>query len=201
MTTNHLTVNTHYGLGQLFERIENGLKLKGVDLDNVSVDDLSAVDAFHTRGRSSTEELALLGNINEQTQLLDIGSGLGGSCRFLSNRYGCVATGLDLTDEYVEVADRLTLLVGMEEKVKFFQGNATTLPFDDNSFDVVWTEHAQMNIVDKTKFYAEVSRVLRPNGAFCFTIFLAVARNQPFRYRGQKTIQSATWQWSPKPRK
>ena len=38
------------------------------------------------------------------------------------------------------------------------------LPFDDASFDIVWTEHAQMNIGDKAQLYDEIARVLRPSG-------------------------------------
>ena len=50
----------------------------------------------------------------------------------------------------------------------FRHGSALALPFDDASFDVVWTEHAQMNVADKPAFYREIARVLRPGGRLAF---------------------------------
>ncbi len=38
------------------------------------------------------------------------------------------------------------------------------MPFEDASFDVVWTQHASMNIADKDRLYAEMHRVLGPGG-------------------------------------
>ena len=37
------------------------------------------------------------------------------------------------------------------------------MPFDNNSFDVVWTQHASMNIADKSRLYSEMYRVLKSN--------------------------------------
>ena len=42
------------------------------------------------------------------------------------------------------------------------------MPFDSGSFDLVWTEHVQMNISDKHAFYREIGRVIRPNGLLLF---------------------------------
>jgi sarcosine/dimethylglycine N-methyltransferase len=40
----------------------------------------------------------------------------------------------------------------------------TELPFDDGSFDVVVSQHVQMNVADKARLYAEARRVLAPGG-------------------------------------
>jgi ubiquinone/menaquinone biosynthesis C-methylase UbiE len=44
-------------------------------------------------------------------------------------------------------------MVNMQDKVELWQGNALRIPFEDQSFNIVWTEHVQMNIADKKKFY------------------------------------------------
>ena len=86
--------------------------------------------------------------------------------------------GIDLTDEYVDVANKLTELVNLTDKVSFKQGSALELPFSSESFDIVWTEHTQMNIADKEKFYGELSRVLKPKGRLVFhDIFFGTASN------------------------
>jgi SAM-dependent methyltransferase len=55
------------------------------------------------------------------------------------------------------------------------------MPFPDGSFDVVWTQHASMNIPDKARFYGEIARVLRPGGRFALFDVLADA-NQPIHF-------------------
>ena len=52
----------------------------------------------------------------------------------------------------------------MSDLVDYRQGDALQLPFPDVSFDVVWTQHASMNIADKPRLLAEAYRVLRPGG-------------------------------------
>ncbi len=101
-------------------------------------------------------------------QLLDVGCGLGGSARYLASEYQCKVTGIDLTSEYVDTANVLTRQVGLDHLIKFQQGNALNLPFEDAFFDVVWTEHTQMNIADKHGFYGEIARVLKPQGCLLF---------------------------------
>jgi SAM-dependent methyltransferase len=150
------------------DRIDAGLKALGVDPAALSVDDVAAVDAFHIRGREATVELAARAGLEAADRVLDVGSGLGGSARYLAVEYGCEVVGVDLTDEYVEVAEELAKRVGLDCRVSYCQGSALELPFEDASFDVVWTEHVQMNIEDKGTFYREIARVLRPGGRLMF---------------------------------
>ena len=168
MTELTTSISNHYGISKLLDRVLDGLRQAGKNIDDLEVDDLAPVDAFHTRGRESTMELASLASLDSSHQVLDVGCGIGGSARYLSKQVGCHVTGLDLTPEYIEVANRLTEMVGLEESVRFVQGSALDLPFDDASFDVVWTEHAQMNIPHKQQFYNEIGRVLKPGGHLLF---------------------------------
>jgi MPBQ/MSBQ methyltransferase len=73
-------------------------------------------------------------------------------------------TVLDLTAAYCRAGERLTAWAGLGERVRFQHGDALELPFDDGSFDVVWTQHSSMNIADKRRLYAGFRRVLRPGG-------------------------------------
>ncbi|MGI9517702.1 MAG: class I SAM-dependent methyltransferase [Pirellulaceae bacterium] len=180
MTHQPDSVTRHYTVGGIMDKIESGLQQIGKDTDSITVDDLSAVDAFHTRGRESTVELATLAELQPQDRVLDVGCGLGGSARFLANKYGCHVTALDLTPEYIEVATELSRLTDMQERTAFETGDATALPFADDTFDVVWTEHAQMNIADKDKFYAEIARVLRPGGRLVFHDIFAASGDPDF---------------------
>jgi SAM-dependent methyltransferase len=54
--------------------------------------------------------------------------------------------------------------MGLENRVTHQPGNALELPFEDNSFDAVWTQNSGMNIADKESLYAGFKRVIRPKG-------------------------------------
>lgn len=162
------SIDGHYGVGGVLDLILSTLCSMGKDINNLNPSDLAPVDEFHIRGREATVELADVAGVTPGLSVLDVGSGLGGSVRYLAAERGCRATGLELTQEYVEVSWDLAKLVGLEERVDFRQGSALKIPFDDSTFDLVWTEHAQMNIEEKDKFYSEIARVLKPGGRLAF---------------------------------
>jgi len=162
------SVERHYGRGGILDSILRSLAAMGKDVGALVPADLAPVDQFHIRGREATVELANRASIMPGLSVLDVGCGLGGSVRYLAAERGCRATGADLTPEYVDVATELAKLVGLAGAVEFRQASALALPFGDATFDVVWTEHVQMNIADKRAFYAELARVLVPGGRLVF---------------------------------
>ncbi|HHZ83133.1 MAG TPA: methyltransferase domain-containing protein [Nitrospirales bacterium] len=168
MSHSHEQVQDHYEVGQLLDSILNALTEMGKDPNQLVPADLAPVDEFHTRGRQATIELATLAQLKPDLRILDVGCGLGGSVRYLASEHGCHTTGIDLIREYVDVATALAQLVGLSEVVTFHHGSALDLPFEDESFDVAWTEHAQMNIEHKAQFYGEIARVLKSKGRFAF---------------------------------
>ena len=161
-------VADHYGVGDIGQRVLSAVEASGKDPDSLTVEDLSAVDEFHIRGRGATEELARWADVRPEHSVLDVGSGIGGTARYLAATAGCQVIGVDLTEEYCRVAESLSERVGLAERTSFRQGSALDLPFDEASFDVVWTEHVQMNIADKARFYGELARVLKPGGQLAF---------------------------------
>jgi ubiquinone/menaquinone biosynthesis C-methylase UbiE len=56
--------------------------------------------------------------------------------------------------------------VGLGSRVSFTQGDATNLPFENQTFDAAMTIHVAMNIAAKDKMYLEARRVLKPGGGF-----------------------------------
>ena len=161
-----VAVERHYTRPNLENTILSALKNTGKDVERLTVDDLAPIDEFHTRGREATANLAsLLGkNLQPNFHVLDVGSGIGGPSRYLASRFGCHVTGLDLVEEYCRVADSLAKRVKLDNLLTYRQGDATHIPFDDATFDVVWTQHASMNIAYKKRFYSELHRVLKTGG-------------------------------------
>ncbi|GAC1451298.1 MAG: class I SAM-dependent methyltransferase [Ktedonobacterales bacterium] len=166
-------ISGHYGWSGLMERIEQELRQHGIDPQRVTVDQLAPVDNYHSFRLAGTLALARLAAITGADRVLDVGGGIGGPARQLAHRFGCQVTVLDLTPEYCAVGETLTRWTRLTDKVSFVCGNALALPFPDGSFDVVWTQHASMNIPDKARLYSDVARVVRRGGRFALFDVLA----------------------------
>lgn len=161
-------VAAHYTESNLLTAILQALTEQGVDTASLTPDDLAPVDEFHIRGREATVELAELAGVQPDWHVLDLGSGLGGSSRFLAHNYRCTVTGIDLTPEYVDLATALSDKVGLTPGTSFQQANALETGIPGDHFDLVWTQHVTMNIEDKAALYREVFRLLKPGGRFVF---------------------------------
>ena len=159
-------VSKHYAHGDLTEAIRAALVKQGKRADAVTADDLAPVDEFHVGGRKASADFLDQLGFDKQTQVLDVGCGLGGPARFVANRYGSRVTGIDLTAEYVETGNALCQWVGLSENVSLHQGSALALPFGEASFDGAYMMHVGMNIEDKERLASEVARVLRPGAVF-----------------------------------
>ena len=157
-------IHSYYSPNDLYNRILEGLAELGKELSEVTLDDLQPVDEFHIRGDAATKELIKLAEFTSDMHILDVGCGIGGSTRRLSHQTGCFATGIDLSEEYIDTAERLTQLLNMQERVKFHAASALELPFDDNTFDGVWSLQMNMNVEDKLSWLKEVYRVIKPGG-------------------------------------
>jgi ubiquinone/menaquinone biosynthesis C-methylase UbiE len=174
-------IQQHYARFDLGAAILAALARAGKDVDNLGPEDLAPIDEFHIRGRQATLELARAARLDATKQVVDVGSGIGGPSRCLATGFGCRITGVDLTDEYCRVATMLAERTGLSHLVSYRQGDALNLPFPDESFDVVWTQHAAMNIEDKATLYREMQRVLKPGGALAIYDVLA-GPGGPVRY-------------------
>ncbi|MFO1047932.1 MAG: class I SAM-dependent methyltransferase [Geminicoccaceae bacterium] len=184
-------VVAHYGRGDLLARIEAALRESGKDPELPTIDDLAGVDEFHSRGREATRELADLLPSALDTELLDVGSGIGGPARFLAATRGYRVAGVDLTPEYVEVANELARRCGLADRVRFLAGDALALPFADASFAAAYTQHVAMNIADKAGLYRELARVLRP-GATLVIHDILQGSGGPLRYPAPWSADGST---------
>lgn len=159
-----LRVAEHYTNGKLLSSIANGLERLGKFPDTATTDDLGPVDEFHIGGRPATESFLDQLDVRAQDHVLDAGCGLGGASRFVAEKYGCRVTGIDLTEEYIETGRALCSWVGLSGQVTLDQGNATALPYPDESFDKAYMLHVGMNIADKLTLAWELGRVIKRGG-------------------------------------
>ena len=166
-------LNAHYARKDLMAVITDALARAGKADGPLTPDDLAPFDQFHSRGKEATVDMARRAQIGRTDKVLDVGGGIGGAARFLAQEHGCHVTVIDLTEEFCRVGAMLTARAGLTERVTFRHGTALALPFPDESFDVVWTQHSTMNIGDKAALTRELVRVLGPSGRLVMHEILA----------------------------
>lgn len=151
-----------------YQRILDAIEKSGVSQADITRKQTSAFDEFHVRGRTVSEELFSQTELNKDSFALDLGCGLGGTCRMLAEKYDCTVHGIDYSEQHIQTATSLSELIGLNHKTLFNQGDATNLTYPSDHFDLIITQHVQMCIADKEKLYSEVKRVLKKGGQFIY---------------------------------
>jgi len=109
-------------------------------------------------------------------KVLDIGCGNGPLTIQIAKRYPqAEAIGIDCWGKAWEyskrVCDRNAAIEGVAERIAFERASASSLPFDDEAFDVVVSNlvfHEVRDVRDKKKLIKEALRVVRKGGWFVF---------------------------------
>lgn len=113
---------------------------------------------------NTNAQLANLGKITSKDRVLDAGCGVGGSSIFLAKNYGCQVTGITLSERQVRTASRFAAQNGVAHLVDFQRMDYTKTGFPEGHFDVVWAIESMQTATDKSLFFKEMRRVLKPGG-------------------------------------
>ncbi len=103
-------------------------------------------------------------NIKPTDQVLDAGCGVGGSAIWMARQYGNRATGLTVSSQQAKYGAKHAKRQGVGALVDFEVADFCRMPFEDESFDVVWALESSCYAVNKGDFLDEAWRVLRPGG-------------------------------------
>ena len=174
-----IQIETQYSTGASRQAIEQALVAAGKDLGHLRPEDLTLLEDFHTMGRIATAQLADLVEITPSDEVLDAGSGIGGTARYVAERSRCRVVAVDLTEEYCQAARWLNRLVGLDDRITVRQGDVTDLPFGDATFTLMFSQHVQMNVADKSLLYREARRVLAGGGRLAVWDIVAGEGGEP----------------------
>jgi sarcosine/dimethylglycine N-methyltransferase len=132
--------------------------LSGAALADLTQDQLDQFDQFHAGGTEAVDRLLRALRLTPGMTVLDVGSGLGGPARQVARIAGCRVVGVDVTPAYVDAAQALTDAAGLAGQVRYQCGDVAAL--GSTRFDAAYTMHVQMNVVDKSEFFAQIARRL-----------------------------------------
>lgn len=117
-------------------------------------------------GKLATDWLIANGDFRKDKKVLEVACNMGTTAIEIAKQFGCEVIGIDLDEDALEKARQNIAENKLEALVKVERANATKLPFDDNSFDIVINEAmlTMLPIEAKEKAIREYLRVLKPNG-------------------------------------
>jgi len=124
------------------------------------------IDAASKR---TVERMAAKVQITPETRVLDIGAGYGGAARHLARTYGCKVSCLNLSEVENERNREFNRAEGLEHLIEVKDGSFEDIPYQDNAFDLVWSQDAILHSGDRQRVLEEVTRVLTGKGDFVFT--------------------------------
>lgn len=151
-------------------------------------------DASETKEQAQVNLIKLLlriSKIDENSTVLDVGCGIGGTSRYLASTLGCSVTGITISTKQVEIANRLTKAEAAKDHpaeseaepaepdadgfVKLGRGKVRFVELDAEkmgdffagrgaSFDAVWISEALSHFPNKALFFENAFKVLKPGG-------------------------------------
>lgn len=115
-------------------------------------------------------EMFSLLHLGNSSRVLEIASGSGGPAVFMVKETGCHLTGLEYDKNGVDNSLKLAEANGLTKKMEFLHGDASEkLPFEDDSFDAVFTIDAINHLKNRENVLKEFYRVLKPGGRLLYT--------------------------------
>ncbi|POP42303.1 SAM-dependent methyltransferase [Superficieibacter electus] len=117
-------------------------------------------------GIEATEWLFSQARLTLESQVLEIACNMATTAIELAQRFGCQVIAVDMDKDALAKAKANVVAHGLEQHIQVMPANANSLPFADNSFDVVINEAMLTMYADKAKakLLGEYYRVLKPGG-------------------------------------
>jgi len=132
--------------------------------------------SHHAALLNSNRVLADLAGIAPGDRVLDAGCAVGGSSAWLASHRGASVVGITIVPSQVELARRLVRKRGLEDRVRFELADYCATPYPDASFDCAWALESLCHASNKSDFYREMARVIRPGGRLVVAEYMRTAR-------------------------
>ncbi|ALN77062.1 MULTISPECIES: class I SAM-dependent methyltransferase [Staphylococcus] len=117
-------------------------------------------------GKKATDWLIKQGQFSKNKRVLEVACNMCTTSIYLAQTYGCQIDAIDLNKKALMHGQQNVKNAGLENLIHTQQANALSLPFEDQSFDIVLNEAmlTMLPLVAKTQALKEYYRVLKPGG-------------------------------------
>ncbi len=128
-------------------------------------------ESIYEASQRSVEKMTELikDRVNENTRVVDVGAGYGGTARYFADKFGCKVDCLNLSEKENDLNREKNEKLGYQDLVNVYGGNFEALPFSDDQYELAIAQDALLHSGAKEKVFEEVDRVLKSGGDFIFT--------------------------------
>jgi ubiquinone/menaquinone biosynthesis C-methylase UbiE len=121
------------------------------------------------------EQMMSIAKVTKDTPVLEIGCGCGGTAIWIAKKYGCHVMATELNPHGLETGKKLAAEAGLSHSVSFqLVDGAKPLPFDANSYNVVFCNDTMCHIPNRAAVLDDWKRVLKPGGFIVYTDAMVV---------------------------
>lgn len=172
MTDSAHTLPVPEAVGELYDRLTLSAMRDGTFNTNVHIGYWDSPDSWATVEEAMdrlTDVFIERLRADASSHVLDLGCGVGGPGLRLADRTGARVTGISISEEQINTANRLAVEAGLADRTTFQHADAMRLPFENDSFDAVMALESICHMPDRQQVFTEVARVLRPGGRIVLT--------------------------------
>jgi sterol 24-C-methyltransferase len=149
-------------------------------------------ESYETAMKRLEYYLAYKMEIKKDQKVLDVGCGVGGPMREVARFSGAKVVGLNNNLYQIKKGEKYNSEAGLSSLCSFSQADyMQRFPFEDNTFDGVFTLEAICYAPDREKVYAEIFRVLKPGAYFAGTDWCMTEKynpNDPLHFKLKESI-------------
>ncbi|MBX2814851.1 MAG: class I SAM-dependent methyltransferase [Saprospiraceae bacterium] len=140
---------------------------------------------FYQKGEADThfpalshtnQVLATNARVADGQRILDAGCGLGDSAFWLARHFKVDVVGVSISSRQIDQCNRKAAIEALKGSTTFVTADFTNTPFAEGSFDVIWACESICHAAEKSDFYREASRLLKPGGRIVVAEYLRRSR-------------------------
>ena len=131
-----------------------------------TLEEISDIDQLHYNGTKAVNEAILKTKINQSSNVLDIGSGIGGPARYIANKTRAKVYAIEIQSKLNQIAKKLTLQYKLNKSIKHIRGDVLTYEFKNLKFNNIVSWLALYHIPDRKKLLKKLHLLLKNKGFF-----------------------------------
>ena len=138
--------------------------------------DFYSIDIIRPSKNEVVSEFIERNGLGANLNILDVGCGLGGMCRYLAS-LGNNLTGCDMLSHYIQIGKEINNLVGLTDKIELINGNILEIDLPTSSFDLI-TCLGVLLCIPGPEVLSKLSSLLKPGGMIFIEDYILL-KNSP----------------------